>query len=102
MRRELTSQIRMVRDPGENGPDSVRPSEKVESGDAVGSDEVPVFVARAIAIGYDPAETWALYRRLIQTGADVRARRITPMGGLRRVDRMALAVSIAKAAGVGQ
>lgn len=64
------------------------------------TDEVPEFVSRAITLGYDPAGAWALYRRITATSRDVRARRITPAGGARRVDRLALAVAIAKAAGV--
>lgn len=61
---------------------------------------VPEFISRALALGYDERETWALWRQIVKTGRDVRARRITPAGGCRRVDRMALAVAIAKAAGV--
>jgi len=82
---------------GTEGCGERAPSGKAESAN---TDEVPVFVSRAIALGYDPAETWALYRRLIATGADVRARRITPAGGMRRAERLAIAVAIAKAAGV--
>jgi hypothetical protein len=75
-------------------------SDKGANGPPVGSDEVPVFVRRAIALGYDETETWALYRRIVKTRRDIRARRITPAGGCRRVDRLALAVAIADAAGV--
>lgn len=73
-----------------------------DNDEPAGSDEVPDFVSRAIALGYEPEATWALYRRLIRTTADVRARRLTPAGGLRRAERLALAVSIAKAAGVSR
>lgn len=64
------------------------------------ADQVPDFVSRALALGYDEAETWALWRQIAKTGRDVRARRITPAGGARRVDRLALAVAIVKVAGV--
>jgi len=89
--------MRPICAPGTEGCGDGGYSEKAAPAEA---DEVPGFVSRAIALGYDAAESWALYRRLIKTGADVRARKITPAGGLRRAERMALAVAIAKAAGV--
>src|SRR5438552_3515827 len=64
------------------------------------AEQVPDFDTRALALGYDDAETWALWRQIAKTGRDVRARRITPAGGARRVDRLALAVAIVKTAGI--
>ncbi len=72
-------------------------SEKAAPGE---SDELPEFVRKAVALGYDESEVWELYFSIPQTRRDVNARRITPAGGIRRIDRMALAVAIAKAAGV--
>lgn len=89
--------MNMLWDVGTEPCADVRASEKADTSRTA---EVPDFVRRAIALGYDEAETWALWRQIEKTKRDVRARRITPAGGCRRVDRLALAVAIVKAAGV--
>lgn len=97
MCRNGLSHLNMLWDTGTEACGDVRPSEKVQ---LAFPSEVPVFVRRAIALGYDEAETWALWRQIAKTGRDVRARKITPAGGLRRAERMALAVAVVKVAGV--
>src|SRR3954466_1463805 len=97
MRRELTSQIRMFCDEPPQGRTRPLPSGKV--GEAEPS-PVPEFVSRAVALGYEPAGVWDLWRQIAKTGRDQRARRITPVGGMRRIDRLALAVAIVNAAEV--
>jgi hypothetical protein len=97
MRRDLTSQIRIFCDEAPQGRTDTLSSGKVGQAEP---DAVPEFVSRALALGYDETETWALWRQIAKTGRDVRARRITPAGGARRVDRLALAVAIVKAAGI--
>ncbi len=55
---------------------------------------LPEFVRKAVAAGYSCEAASALYRKIAQTRADIRARRITPAGGMRRVERMALVVAV--------
>lgn len=72
-------------------PRNMRPSENLELPLA---DEVPDFVARTAALGLSGRAAWNLYRALLRTGRDIRARRITPAAGLRRIERLALAAPI--------
>lgn len=95
MRQLESTQMTFICGEGAEGCGDGAPSEKAETAPA---DEVPDFVSRAIALGYEPGASWALYRSLVRTGADVRARKITPAGGLRRAERLALAVAIVNAA----
>ena len=97
MRRSLTSQIRIFCDEPPQGRTETLSSGKVGRTETA---PVPEFVSRAVGLGFDEAGARALYRQIEKTGRDVRARRITPAGGQRRVDRMALAVAIVKAAGI--
>lgn len=73
------------------GRGSAGPSENL---DLPLGDEVPDFVTKAVSLGYEPAAAWALYRKILRTGMDIRKRRITPAGGVQRVERLALTVAL--------
>jgi hypothetical protein len=97
MRRVRTSHIKPICAMGDEACGTSAPS---ENGQLALADEVPDFVRRAVQIGFDADGAWALWRQITKTGREIRARRLTPAGGARRVDRLALAVAIAKSAGV--
>lgn len=54
----------------------------------------PDFVEAGVALGYPRPAMEALRRQVLRTHQDIRERRVTPVGGLRRVQRLALAVSM--------
>lgn len=83
--------MNMLRDVCVGTGENVRRSEKAQSEQ---SQPVPVFVRKAVAAGYSSDAAAALYRKIAQTRADIRARRITPAGGMRRVERLALVVAV--------
>lgn len=53
----------------------------------------PDFVEAGVALGYPRAAMEALRRQVLKAHQDIKDARVTPVGGLRRVQRLALAVS---------
>lgn len=58
---------------------------------------VPDFVDRGMALGYSRESMVALLRQLVRAKADKRARRVTPLGIDRRLQRLCQAVVEAEA-----
>jgi hypothetical protein len=54
---------------------------------------IPDFVEAAVALNVPRPAAEALRRQVAKAYRDIRERRITPIGGQRRVDRVALAVA---------
>jgi hypothetical protein len=52
----------------------------------------PEFIARAIANGVAEPDARQLCASILATKAEIRGRRLTPAGGFRRVERLAVAV----------